>query len=161
MIRKTREKEVDIVLRLIAEGRKKMVAEGNVNQWINGYPSRETIEEDIRLGNSYVVEEGGKLIATFVLMHGPDPTYAAIYRGAWLNDHPYCVIHRIASDENARGVMRKVLEYAFRQTDTIRIDTHEDNRTMQAVLTKYGFTRCGIIYLANGDPRVAFQKTIG
>ncbi|WP_036932035.1 N-acetyltransferase [Prevotella sp. HUN102] len=160
MIRKTRKEEIDIVLRLIDEGRKKMVAEGNVSQWVNGYPSRETIEEDIRLGNSYVVEEDGKPVATFVLMQGPDPTYAAIYEGAWLNNNPYCVIHRIASGENVRGVMRRVLEYAFRQTDTVRIDTHEDNRTMQILLTKYGFTRCGIIYLANGDPRVAFQKKV-
>ena len=30
----------------------------------------------------------------------------------------------------------------------IRIDTHLDNRIMQHVIKKYGFTYCGIIYLA-------------
>jgi RimJ/RimL family protein N-acetyltransferase len=70
------------------------------------------------------------------------------------------VIHRVASGPKAHGVMRRVLDYAFALTDTIRIDTHADNKTMQSLLRKYGFTYCGIIHLANGDPRLAFQKTI-
>jgi RimJ/RimL family protein N-acetyltransferase len=56
--------------------------------------------------------------------------------------------------------MRQVLEYAFSLTDTIRIDTHQDNRTMRALLQKYGFTYCGIILLENGDPRLAYQRTM-
>ncbi len=39
----------------------------------------------------------------------------------------------------------------------IRIDTHLDNRIMQHVIKKYGFTYCGIIYLASGDERLAYQ----
>jgi len=40
------------------------------------------------------------------------------------------------------------------------VDTHEDNQTMQALLGKHGFSYCGIIHLANGDPRMAYMKTI-
>ena len=40
----------------------------------------------------------------------------------------------------------------------IRIDTHRDNRIMQHNIEKHGFTYCGIIYLANGDERLAYQK---
>ncbi len=144
----------------IDEGRKKMVAEGNTHQWTNGQPSRQQIENDIKRGVSYIMLEDDEPVATFALIEGPDPTYARIYDGAWLNENPYYVIHRVASGPKAHGVMRRVLAFAYEKTDTVRIDTHADNRTMQSLLQKYGFTYCGIIHLANGDPRLAFQKTI-
>ena len=31
---------------------------------------------------------------------------------------------------------------------------------MRHLMEKHGFDYCGIIYLANGDERLAFQKTI-
>ena len=42
----------------------------------------------------------------------------------------------------------------------LRIDTHEKNIPMQGCLAKNGFARCGIIYLEDGDPRIAYQKVI-
>ena len=99
-------------------------------------------------------------MATFALIEGPDPTYACIYDGEWQNANPYFVIHRVASMAGVHGIMRAVLDYAFTLTDTIRIDTHEDNRTMRALLEKYGFVYCGVIFLENGDPRLAFQKSL-
>ena len=122
--------------------------------------SRELIEADVAHGVSYMIEDQGMTLATFVLLEGPDPTYAQIEEGHWLNDNDYGVIHRVASAPDAHGVMRMLLDFAFSKTDTIRIDTHADNKTMQHLLKKYGFTYCGIIHLANGDPRLAFQKTM-
>ena len=152
--------DIDDIMRLIEEGRKKMMNEGNTRQWANGHPRQEVVEDDIKRGNSYLLTtDDGIPLATFALMAGPDPTYARIDGGSWLNDEPYYVIHRIASSAKARGVMRQVIAYALTKTRNIRIDTHEDNQTMRALLTKYGFVYCGIIYLANGDERLAFQLT--
>lgn len=138
-----------------------MISEGNITQWTNGHPSNEQIISDIRKGVSHIIidESTHQPIATFALIEGPDPTYAQIYDGQWLDSLPYYVIHRVASAPSVHGIMRMVLEYAFSFTDTIRIDTHEDNRTMRALLQKYGFTYCGIILLENGDPRLAYQRT--
>lgn len=159
-IRSATPTDVDDIMRLIEEGRKKMMDEGNTRQWANGHPRQEVVEDDIKRGNSYLLTtDDGIPLATFALMAGPDPTYARIDGGSWLNDEPYYVIHRIASSGKARGVMRKVIAYALTKTRNIRIDTHEDNQTMRALLTKYGFVYCGIIYLANGDERLAFQLT--
>ena len=160
MIRLSTLADVPAILHLIDEARKKMIAEGNVHQWSNGHPSRQQIEADVERGVSYVIEEDDEPMATFALIEGPDPTYARIYEGQWLNANPYYVIHRVASSPMAHGVMRAVLNHAFELTDTVRIDTHADNKTMQRLLKKYGFTYCGIIHLSNGDPRLAFQKTI-
>ena len=152
--------DIDDIMRLIEEGRKKMMDEGNTRQWANGHPRQEVVEDDIKRGNSYLLTtDDGIPLATFALMAAPDPTYTRIDGGSWLNDEPYYVIHRIASSAKARGVMRQVIAYALTKTRNIRIDTHEDNQTMRALLTKYGFVYCGIIYLANGDERLAFQLT--
>jgi hypothetical protein len=160
MIRKSSIEDIETIMAIIDEGRRKMVAEGNVHQWTQGHPTRQQIEDDIEHGNSYLMLQDDEPVATFALIEGPDPTYAKIYDGAWLNENPYYVIHRIASVSKAHGVMRTVLNYVYEKTDTVRIDTHADNKTMQSLLKKYGFAYCGIIYLVNGDPRLAFQKTI-
>lgn len=160
MIRKATMADVPAIMQIIDEGRRKMIAEGNTHQWINGYPQRELIEDDIRRGHSLVLTDGpsgGKVVATLALIAGPDPTYARIDGGQWLNDEPYYVVHRIASAPGVHGVMRQVVSYTLMLTRNIRIDTHRDNISMQAVLHRLGFERCGIIYLANGDERVAFQ----
>ena len=160
MIRKATIEDLETILLLIDEGRRKMMAEGNVNQWSGGRPSREMLVKDIAQGVSHLVVLNGRPVATFALIEGPDPTYARIYDGEWQNDNPYYVIHRVASLAGVHGIMRTVLNYAFTLTDTIRIDTHNDNVTMRTLLAKYGFSYCGIILLENGDPRLAFQKTL-
>lgn len=160
MIRKSTENDIDTIMQFIDYGRQKMVAEGNIHQWTKGHPSRELIEVDVARGVSYMIEDQGKTMATFALVEGPDLTYAQIYEGQWQNDNDYCVIHRVASAPDAHGVMSSVLDFAFSKTNTIRIDTHADNKTMQHLLKKHGFAYCGIIHLSNGDPRLAFQKTI-
>lgn len=161
LIRKSTINDLPSILKLIQDGRQKMISEGNITQWTNGHPSNEQIISDIRKGVSHIIidESTHQPIATFALIEGPDPTYAQIYDGQWLDPLPYYVIHRVASAPGVHGIMRMVLEYAFSFTDTIRIDTHEDNRTMRALLQKYGFTYCGIILLENGDPRLAYQRT--
>lgn len=161
LIRKSTINDLPSILKLIQDGRQKMISEGNITQWTNGHPSNEQIISDIRKGVSHIIidESTHQPIATFALIEGPGPTYAQIYDGQWLDSLPYYVIHRVASAPGVHGIMHMVLEYAFSFTDTIRIDTHEDNRTMRALLQKYGFTYCGIILLENGDPRLAYQRT--
>ena len=159
-IRKSTKEDLQTILQLIDEGRKKMVAEGNTSQWQKGHPSPQVIMSDIKNGNSYLILQEDQAIATFALIKGPDPTYAVIYEGEWLNDNSYYDIHRVASMPNVHGVMRMIMEHAFSISNTIRIDTHRNNLSMQNLLRKYGFTYCGIIHLVNGDPRLAFQKTV-
>ena len=99
-------------------------------------------------------------MAYFAFLPAPEPTYEKIYDGAWLNDEPYYVIHRLASWPDVHGIWDCVLEWAFERTRTLRVDTHRDNHIMQHNILKHGFTYCGIIYLLSGDERLAYQKTI-
>ena len=45
----------------------------------------------------------------------------------------------------------------IRGIDNIRVDTHRDNAPMRRVIEENRFTCCGIIYLADGSPRLAFE----
>ena len=157
--RRARVEDLPRILELIECGRQKMRAAGNNEQWTNGQPSQEVIEEDIRLGESYVMTENGKVVVTFAFKPGPDVTYAKIYEGKWLDDvKPYYVVHRLASAPGVRGVLKDVLNFCFSHTDNIRIDTHRQNVVMRHALEKYGFRYCGIIYLLDGAERFAFQS---
>ena len=102
-------------------------------------------------------EEEGRVEAVFSLIYGEDPTYRKIYEGKWLNDKPYATIHRIASMGHIKGVSSKCIEFSIKKYGNIRVDTHEDNKIMQRVLEKNGFCKCGIIYVANGTSRLAYQ----
>ena len=136
-----------------------MVADGNTKQWVNGYPSLKVVQADVERKGGFVVEDNGRIVAYFAFLPSPEPTYATIYNGQWLdNTLPYHVIHRIASVPEAHGIFDTIMEFAFARDRNIRIDTHRDNRIMQHNILKHGFTYCGIILLANGDERLAYQK---
>ncbi len=157
LTRKTTAADLDAVMEIIAAARETIRRTGNTVQWVNGYPSRELIENDIERGVGYVIENEGRPVASFAFILGDDPTYARI-DGAWLNGLPYGTIHRIGSDGSCRGVMREALRFCAALCPNIRIDTHETNSAMRAVLAKNGFTECGTIYIEDGTPRLAFQK---
>ena len=157
-IRRARLDDVPVIMRLIDEARGIMRSCGNINQWIDGYPDEETIENDINNGHCYLCEEqGGAIVASFAFIPGPEPTYKEIYEGEWLDDHPYHVVHRLASTASSHGIFNDVMDYCMAVAGNLRIDTHRDNVIMRHVIKGYGFAYCGIIYLANGDERLAYQ----
>ena len=157
-IRHTRPEDLPAMLAIYAAARVRMAEDGNPHQWGDeGYPKRELLENDIAAGNSYVLEEDGRVVGTFAFILGDDPTYSYIEDGAWLNSAPYGTIHRIAGDGVTRGVVRAAVDYARGVIPNLRIDTHFDNRRMQHVIEKNGFRRCGVIYVEDGSPRIAYQ----
>lgn len=42
----------------------------------------------------------------------------------------------------------------------LRIDTHADNHIMQHLILKNGFEQCGIIHIADGSERIAYEKVV-
>ena len=116
---------------------------------------------DIKNGDCYcVVDDAGHVVGTFAFIVGKDPNYKEIRNGSWLNDRPYATIHRLASDGTCRGVADTCFRWCLARQENIRVDTHADNKILQRFLQKYGFSFCGIIRVANGTERLAFQKEI-
>ena len=160
MIRRATYDDVPVLMDVFRKARGIMRSSGNMNQWNDGYPSEAVVRKDIDNGHCVVLCEEGEVVATMAFIPGPDPTYAEIYAGGWLSDEPYHVIHRIAVAEPGHNAAKALLDWGFGQAGSIRIDTHKDNVIMHHVLSKYGFTHCGMILLANGDPREAYQKDL-
>ena len=158
-LRTATEADIPAIMKILEAGRDIMLASGNLNQWPQGYPTEEMVRRDIGPGYGKVMEDGGRIVAYFACIPSPDPTYAVIYDGAWEDDEkPYYVVHRIASFPQVHGVFKTMMEYLDALTDNIRIDTHKDNRIMQHNLAKYGFKYCGIIHIASGAERLAYQR---
>lgn len=160
MIRKATDRDIEAIMPVFEKARQFMRREGNMNQWTNGYPSVQTILEDIKAGNFYVdINDNGVIDGGFAFVLGEDPTYRHI-DGRWIDDEPYGTIHRLAST-GRRGAADRCFEFCRKIIPNLRADTHRDNRTMQQALTRNGFRYCGIIYLADGSPRLAYQRPAG
>lgn len=157
-VRKTRPEDLERVMELYAEARAFMKRTGNPNQWKDSHPAESLIRRDIEEGIGYVLEEEGQIAAAFMFRIGEDPTYRVIEDGEWLREGPYGVIHRITAWNKSRGAASECMKWCFEQCANLRCDTHQDNKIMQHVLEKNGFKRCGVIYLENGESRIAYQK---
>lgn len=151
--------DLPVVMSIFDHARSLMRAGGNFTQWTDGYPSESLIREEIGLGRSFVcTNEAGEPVGVFSFILGEDPTYLVIEDGHWLNDLPYGVIHRMATAGKQRGVADACLRWCASRCDNLRVDTHRDNAAMLHILEKHGFRRCGIIYVRDGTPRIAFQR---
>lgn len=159
-ITKAKAQQVDDIMNVIAAAKLIMRQSGNMHQWSDSYPSADVILHDIAVGGGYVVVDDGTIVGYFAFLPSPEPTYVTIYEGSWIDDMlPYHVVHRIASYPDAHGIFQSIMDFCFAHDSNIRIDTHRDNKIMQHVILKHGFTYCGIIYLLSGDERLAYQKT--
>ena len=137
-----------------------MAAHGNPTQWGTDRPTRAQLEGDIARGQLFVLCDGNTPHAAFALVPGEDPTYAVI-DGAWVSDEPYATIHRLGSDGTCHGVFATALAFAAARQPHLRIDTHADNHIMQKLIARAGFRCCGIIRVADGSPRLAYERLPG
>ena len=163
VIRDSQPSDIEAIMECIADAQA-LLAELGVDQWQDGYPTDEIIRQDIARGESFVLEQGGRVVATAVISLAGEPTYSTLEGGCWLNDEAYVVIHRLAARADARGgVAKRFFAFAEALANehnvlSIRVDTHTDNKIMLHLLSALNYTRCGTITLTSGAKRVAFQK---
>lgn len=129
-----------------------------INQWQNNEIPKITDMENI-----YVLLINDEIVATVKLM-----TYDNDYENnnIWKFKN-YLAVHRLGISNNYRGkgiskeLFKSIEEFAINNgNDSIRIDTHEDNKTMQYLLDKYKYEYRGIIYLDSVGKRFAYEKSI-
>ena len=152
------EEDLPRILEIYEIAKAYMRASGNPNQWNGTYPDPETLRTDIEKQRLYVYKKDGSIHGVFMLLLEEEPTYAYIEDGSFREETPYGTIHRLAGDGEVKGLFAKCVAFCESKVKYLRADTHFDNHTMQHLLEKNGFERRGIIYLKNGDPRIAYQK---
>ncbi|MCD1147515.1 GNAT family N-acetyltransferase [Peptoniphilus sp. KCTC 25270] len=156
-IRKAKENDIPKMEKIIKIAKEMMASQGNTVQWQGNYPSKKDFLEDMEKESSYVVEEKGEVVGMFALIIGEEKTYRKIYEGNWRWEEEYGTIHRIASNGKVKSFGKICFDFAKKQIPYLRIDTHEKNTSMRKAVEKYGFKECGIIYVENGSPRIAYD----
>lgn len=135
------------------------------NQWQNGYPSPQSVIDDVRHGYGHVLTENGKILVYAAIIFDIEPAYTAI-QGRWLSDGDYVVVHRVASSPEAK--QKGMATQLFRHIESlaiskgvysIKVDTNHDNLPMLRIMDRLGYTYCGQVYF-NNSPRRAFEKIL-
>ena len=153
--------DVEFALRSV-RGAQERLARADIDQWQNGYPNRERLEEDVRLGIGRVLMADGQRVAYGVLTYDGERAYDDLRGGEWLTSGAaYATIHRlcVAEEEVGKGYGRAFMECAEREAATrvasIRVDTHPDNLIMQRLISSLGYRYCGVVEYES--PRLAYE----
>lgn len=164
--RKAMYSDINSIMNIIKDAQENFKNEG-IDQWQNDYPNYEIIKHDILADNSYIILDHEVIVGTVSISFDGEKTYENIYEGEWLSNGSYAVIHRMAIDNQYKGlglsswIIKNVEELCLNQgIDSIKVDTHVENLPMKKVLMKNEFEYCGIIYLEDKSSRVAFEKKI-
>ena len=151
--------DLEQIMKIYRYAQDYMIESGNPTQWGHFYPDADLIKSDIDQNVCKLIYDENGIHGVFALFDGAEPTYKHIEGGNWLNEGPYLTIHRLAGDGQAHGLFSCAIDYCKNISSNIRVDTHADNKTMQRLIEKNGFTKCGTIYVKNGTARIAYQWT--
>ena len=135
------------------------------NQWQDGYPNLETVENDIKRNFGFVLESGNQIMAYAALIYEAERAYEVI-DGKWLSTGKYAVVHRVAVSDKIAG--KGIATQVFKEIEkmviskkifSIKVDTNFDNIPLLKILTKLNYTYCGEVYF-RGSARKAFEKIL-
>lgn len=134
-----------------------MKAHGNPYQWGDDRPEKSLTKDDIKNQRCYVMEDEGHIFTCFVFTIGFEKAYEAKFP----SKVEYGVIHRVASDGSKSGIVEQIVDFAKGKVNFLRIDTHEDNKTMQKCIERQNFKKLGIIYLEDKSARILYELKEG
>jgi ribosomal protein S18 acetylase RimI-like enzyme len=135
------------------------------NQWQDGYPNPDVIQNDLKNGYGFVLAQGDLILGYTAILINDEPEYDKI-EGKWITNDDFVVFHRVAISENqlgkgyAKKMMLSIEEFALaKNIYSIKADTNHDNEPMKSLFEKLGYIYCGQVYF-RGSPRKAFEKVI-
>jgi len=163
--------DVERIMEIVGDAQHFLKSSG-VDQWQNGYPTPEVYVSDIQKNSCYVFLIDGRIAGVISVFFEPEENYMYVEDGKWLTgDAPYAVFHRAAVGNNYRGmgIASQMLSYSENIAsehglESIRGDTHRDNKAMRGLLEKRGFVHCGTVFLSGvetaRDERVCYEKLL-
>ena len=171
--RRAESADMDALLDILEQA-KAYLRESGVDQWQEGYPNREALAADIEAGRGWLFEcvDNGEVAGYECVAMTPEVCYREI-DGAWLTEgENYAVIHRAMAAARYRGTRLAAEMFSFAAELaagmgrlSVRVDTHRDNKAMNRLCEKQGFTYCGVVDLGLVDPasdslRNAYEKIL-
>lgn len=131
--------------------------------WARGvYPTEETARTAVALGDMFVLEEDGRILASARINHEQMPAYASVPWSVDVPDEQVMVMHTLTTDPdmNGRGAGTHFLEFyeyfsLQNGSHVLRIDTNSRNENARRKYARAGYTERGIIPCEfNGIPGV-------
>lgn len=163
-LQQAKPEDLALCVEILGNGRDFQREQG-FTQWADNFPDPNVIAEDIRQGCGFLLLKDGAVAGYQYISLAGDPSYPNL-EGTWQKDGCYGVIHRIAFAPQFRGqglsgqAFEAIGAYCKeRGAKSLRIDTHPDNKRMQHVLEKAGFSYRGIVILPVGL-RWAYDKML-
>lgn len=143
-------RHVDPVWSLMDRCRRALEAEGIV-QWDDGYPTRETVETDVRRGTLYILEDDdSRCVASVALDENQSTEYASL---AWTGGEPALVVHRLCVDPQAqgRGHAHRLMEFAELHAlrsgyASVRLDAYTGNERSVGLYQRRGYREVGQVH---------------
>lgn len=139
--------------------------EDGSNQWQDGYPNLQIVQQDIEKGVGFVLTNGDGIIAYSAVVANDEPAYANI-EGQWLSYGHFIVVHRVAVANKHLGrglaklIFKEIEAYALgQQIYSIKADTNFDNIAMIKTFDKLGYVYCGEVFF-RGASRRAYEKVL-
>ena len=164
ILRKANISEIPTIWEILQQAIEQRRQDGS-QQWQDGYPNPQTVENDINNGYGFVLTENEKIIAYSAIIFDIEPAYTDI-EGKWLTNEDYVVIHRVATSNEVKGKgiateLFKMIEDVAKENNvfSIKVDTNFDNVPMLKILDRLGYTYCGEVYF-RGSARRAYEKVL-
>ena len=144
-----------------------ILARHQSGQWQGKEPSKHTIENDIKNKQFYLLIGDRECLGGTALLH-KDEAYDYLLSGSWLNQEPYIVMHRFFIHPLYQGkklgkvLLRLIEEHVWNQGIlNIRLDTHERNLPMRALLKSMSYQQVGRVNLPQAGERLVYHKVRG
>ena len=163
IFRQATTEDIKAVVEIVQSASKRLGAAG-IDQWQRGYPNRESVECDVQSGVGRVLCEGATIIAYGAVIFTGEPAYDGITGGEWLTQGEYAVVHRLCVSDIFVGMgfgkrfMSAAEAMASERVKSMRIDTHPDNKIMQGLIQRLGYTYCGDVVIESR--RLAYEKIL-
>ena len=163
-MRKAFIKDFDNIIRMIEEARIDL-RENGVDQWQGLEPSEQKIEKEISTNLAMVYEKDNEIVAYAYLSEEFEKAYGEIsekFKGKnYFTIHSFCVSGANKKIGVGTSFLGELIEFAEKMDkDSLRIDTHEDNKKMRGLIDKFDFDFRGEIFIDEEGvkkPRLAYE----
>ncbi len=159
MIRLAEKKDLDLIISILLEAKKRMYF-NNIYQWLDNYPNIDVVKKNIENKVVYLIDE----VATITLDVNKEEYLKPLEKYTTGN---YLMIHRVAVKDNVigKGYGYKLFNLAkdiarSKNKDSLVVDTHITNYIMQRLIDKNNFKYLGLVNIENSGQRIAFEYKV-
>lgn len=163
MFRKATANDIDAIAAIYAEIHTEEEAGRTTTGWQRAiYPTRETAEDSVALGDMFVAEENGTVVAAARINREQVDVYAHVPWEYAASDDEVMVLHTlvVSPTVKGRGIGSAFVAFYERYAlengcPVLRMDTNERNAAARSLYKKLGYREAGVMpCVFNGIPGV-------